>query len=472
MSKKNNRFGKFSQLNRLPTESVDARQNTKEINDNKSDSEIGRGLTSVEIMSPEDVFIETNEHDNNSDDSNVDQLAQINTDKLRSDYDIPAEWSDENVIDWFNNDGIAKGKTELGNFVFDPTRRHRPYDEWSDNELIDAANHRLDGVVNDIADIADDILTKRNMVDEPTEEVIESVVDEDTLKQSIRNSEDSFEHEELVKQLRIHSSDIPLAWSTQEVVDFIKQGITPPKTLRGSWVNSVIRDNSPPSDWSTAELEDWAEGLIKNSNLIKDFKVAIELRDRLFLPTTSQDIDIIVEQWRVFSGKDVIKPTGDVKILNNESSSNEPVLRKGMTKMNQVFIESRLEQFATGAKPGDYITIERGGEAQKRLDDVFNYVMTIEDIEGFKSGMDMIFDFVKKHRNTLFSESNALRFVATLPTQNNRQEAHINLLTLFCLFTSDVSDALYQVDINYLARLIPEGKRQLVMHFFRQKAGM
>ncbi|MFO5890606.1 hypothetical protein ACLBSJ_32840, partial [Klebsiella pneumoniae] len=80
--------------------------------------------------------------------------------------------------------------------------------------------------------------------------------------------------------------------------------------------------------------------------------------------------------------------------------------------------------------------------------------MTIEDIEGFKSGMDIIFDFVKKNRNTLFSESNALRFVATLPTQNNRQEAHINLLTLFCLFTSDVSDALYQVDIYYLLLLL------------------
>ncbi|MFO5701903.1 hypothetical protein ACLBSN_32560, partial [Klebsiella pneumoniae] len=77
------------------------------------------------------------------------------------------------------------------------------------------------------------------------------------------------------------------------------------------------------------------------------------------------------------------------------------------------------------------------GDAQKKLDDVFNYVMTIEDIEGFKSGMDIIFDFVKKNRNTLFSESNVLRFVATLPTQNNRQEAHINLLSLFCLFTSD-----------------------------------
>ncbi|MFO5848482.1 hypothetical protein ACLBP5_30260, partial [Klebsiella pneumoniae] len=93
--------------------------------------------------------------------------------------------------------------------------------------------------------------------------------------------------------------------------------------------------------------------------------------------------------------------------------------------MNQVFIESRLKQFATGAKPGDFITIERGGDAQKKLDDVFNYVMTIEDIEGFKSGMDIIFDFVKKNRNTLFSESYALRFVATLPTQNYRHEAYI-----------------------------------------------
>ncbi|MFO5520868.1 hypothetical protein ACLBP3_30105, partial [Klebsiella pneumoniae] len=72
-------------------------------------------------------------------------------------------------------------------------------------------------------------------------------------------------------------------------------------------------------------------------------------------------------------------------------------------------------------------------------------------------------------RKASCSESNALHIVATLATQNNRQEAHINLLTLFCLFTSDVSDALYQVDINYLARFIPEGKRQLRLHFFPQK---
>ncbi|MFO5742545.1 hypothetical protein ACLBPW_31125, partial [Klebsiella pneumoniae] len=70
------------------------------------------------------------------------------------------------------------------------------------------------------------------------------------------------------------TSKYPLDWSTLEVVDFVKQGITPPKTLRGSWVNSVIRDHAPPTDWTTAELEDWAEGLIKNSNLIKDFKIA------------------------------------------------------------------------------------------------------------------------------------------------------------------------------------------------------
>ncbi|MFO5795701.1 hypothetical protein, partial [Klebsiella pneumoniae] len=57
-------------------------------------------------------------------------------------------------------------------------------------------------------------------------------------------------------------------------------------------------------------------------------------------------------------------------------------------------------------------------------------------------------------------------------TNDNSKGAHINLLTLFCLFTSDVSDALYQVDINYLARFIPEGKRQLVLQFFRQEGGM
>ncbi|ANM44865.1 virion structural protein [Pseudomonas phage vB_Pae10145-KEN51] len=473
MSKKNQRFGKFPQLNRLPEKPIVKDEVLSEVTEDKPTSEIGRGLTNIELVSPEEVYATADDINSSVNTVNdTSELAKVNVNALRTDHDIPETWTDENVIEWFTNDGIAKGKTELGSFVFDPTRKYRPYDEWSDDELIDAANHRLTGVVNDIADIADDILTKRAKENETTEEVIVPVVNEDTLKQDIRNTEDSIKLEELVKQLRIHTSDIPLDWSTQEVVDFVKQGITPPKTLRGSWVNSVIRDNAPPTDWTTAELEDWAEGLIKNSNLIKDFKIAIELRDRLFLPTTSQDIETIVEQWKVFSGKDDIKPTGEVKILNSESTSNEPVLRKGMTKMNQVFIESRLEQFATGAKPGDYITIERGGDAQKKLDDVFNYVMTIEDIEGFKSGMDIIFDFVKKNRNTLFSESNALRFVATLPTQNNRQEAHINLLTLFCLFTSDVSDALYQVDINYLARFIPEGKRQLVLHFFRQKAGM
>ncbi|MFO5452937.1 hypothetical protein ACLBO7_30765, partial [Klebsiella pneumoniae] len=76
--------------------------------------------------------------------------------------------------------------------------------------------------------------------------------------------------------------------------------------VRGSFVDRLIRYDAPPNDWTTAELEDWAEGLIKNSNLIKDFKIAIVLRDRLFLPTTSQDIETIVEQWKVFSGKDDI----------------------------------------------------------------------------------------------------------------------------------------------------------------------
>ncbi|MFO5979668.1 hypothetical protein ACLBSL_33900, partial [Klebsiella pneumoniae] len=72
--------------------------------------------------------------------------------------------------------------------------------------LIDAANHRLTGVVHDIAEIADDILTKRAKENETTEEVIVPVVNEDTLKQDIRNTEDSIKLEELVKQLRIHTS--------------------------------------------------------------------------------------------------------------------------------------------------------------------------------------------------------------------------------------------------------------------------
>ncbi|MFO5701944.1 hypothetical protein ACLBSN_32785, partial [Klebsiella pneumoniae] len=72
-------------------------------------------------------------------------------------------------------------------------------------------------------------LTKRAKENETTEEVIVPVVNEDTLKQDIRNTEDSIKLEELVKQLRIHTSKIPLDWCTQEVVDFVKQGITPPR---------------------------------------------------------------------------------------------------------------------------------------------------------------------------------------------------------------------------------------------------
>ncbi|MFO5452992.1 hypothetical protein ACLBO7_31075, partial [Klebsiella pneumoniae] len=63
---------------------------------------------------------------------------------------------------------------------------------------------------------------------------------------------------------------------------------------------------------------------------------------------------------------------------------------------NLVLIELRVELFVTGVNRGDYITIVRGGDAQKKLDDVFNYVMTNKDIEGFKTEMWMILVFVQQ----------------------------------------------------------------------------
>ncbi|MFO5979428.1 hypothetical protein ACLBSL_32595, partial [Klebsiella pneumoniae] len=88
----------------------------------KPTSEIGRGLTNIELVPPEEVYATADDINSSVNAVNdTTELAKVNVDALRTGYDIPETWTDENVIEWFTNDGIAKGKTELGSFVFDPT---------------------------------------------------------------------------------------------------------------------------------------------------------------------------------------------------------------------------------------------------------------------------------------------------------------------------------------------------------------
>lgn len=415
----------------------------------ETQNDIGRGLTTPETFVPEE-------------DLAPDLKASLGLTHL----------TDEQFAEFEEQGGLDKGQTALGNWVVDPSRATRPVSEWSNLEQIDAVNHRLENVTDEQIQEAASILDNTVNEEQVQEEVAKAEYDQNTsveeLLALIKTTENNDTLAELVSLVRAKSEEIPLAFTVREAVDFVKQGIVPAKTSNGVWVNSVVRNKQIAHDWPTPDLIAWAMGEVKETQIADDRKLALELRDRFNLPTKSSDPKEIVLQYKAWHAP-VIENTKQVKLVDAEETpvENVTVIREGLTEMNQTYIQYVLNHYAEEVKVGRSINVDRGYAAQKELDNLFQYVISLEDPRGFANAMDMIYEFVSKNRSTLFNDTYAFRFTGGIPNINNRQDAHKAMLNLFMVFTGE-KDILAQTDIHSLVKAQPTDKQQLILAYFKR----
>jgi len=363
----------------------------------------------------------------------VEQSPNETASLVREQYGIPDTWSAEQVNQWFVKVADLPEGTEVskdGVFFNDPTRDKRPYDTWSSEELLMALKGDLE--------ISDNKLSG------------------------------------VIKEYRKRSEEIEDAWSFRQVLDFYREGVIPEKTASGVWVLDVTRNERQPSSWSTQELEAWAKGEIKATSRAPDNKLAVELKNRLKLNSKSNNPADVIAAYKGATQRAEQSPetpqTSAVKATQPSASSpasQETV--KGLTHMNLSYIDSTLERYADAVKPGKPVSEQIGASETTKLENMFQYVIKLEP-EGMVAGLERIKAFVTKHREGLFSPSNAHRFDHMLRKEGDFKERHINFVELLMIYTDPNKDVRQQCDIRYLLAKQPEDRQDMLVEYFTKVA--
>lgn len=336
--------------------------------------------------------------------------------RFRVTHVLPDYWTNADIDTWIATGGDVLGRTIDGTVINDPTRERRPVNSWDKAELIDGIRSRLTDVdENYFAAIA-----KR--------------------------------YRSLVV--------IPSAWSMAELIDYLNQGITPEKTTTDVWINDVTRARRSAHEWSTAELEAWANKQIKAVGESNDMRLGIELNKRMELGVQSQDtLTILAAYQRLESGAIKTAPASVVK-------SNEPEKTQGLTVLNKLYITSFLEDYKKMVAPGTRTTEVTGLKAQKTLDGVFRYILGLQDPQGFCTAMGELRDFVKANKQGVFSPTAAFRFTGLLRPEGDLQETHVNLINLLQVYTDDNKAVRNQIDLRYLLSKFPVNRQAWLNEFF------
>uniref|UniRef100_A0AB39CD17 Virion structural protein n=1 Tax=Pseudomonas phage RVTF4 TaxID=3236931 RepID=A0AB39CD17_9VIRU len=352
---------------------------------------------------------------------------------LRVKHLIPDNWSDAAIDKWVELEGYNHGMTDRGNFVVDPTRfGEKGLDTYTTTELLDAIQGKL---YDDYSDVEANIAT-------------------------------------IYRQ----REPVDAAWSSRDLIDFLQQGLEPIKVSTGAWKNDVTRARRMAQDWTTQELQAWVKGEITTGGETTDQKVAIEVNKRFDLgvvQVTPADIRRVYEKLHNNAVKIVGVPkTADTptNLQPEPAPVAEPatVIPQGLTAMNAAYLKTQTERYATACKPGRPITAEAGAKEQRELDNLFRYILKIEDPAGFGNAMGFIRDFFKKNRDGLFDPQYAFRFTGTLRTEGAIQETHVNLLNILQVYTDDNKAARKQIDLPYLLSKFPAERQAWLLEFFQR----
>lgn len=311
-----------------------------------------------------------------------------------------------------------------------------------------------------------------------SEEIQEELSSEDVLLEleAIITSDDyEVGQKERLEALADHrnlSEKLPSEWSLTEVQSFLEMGIEPAKTSNGVYVNDVSRESKKAGAWSDAELVAWANGELKATGRASDNALAQRLigKFKLKVRGNTPEEAIAVYKFQV----EGLKPIEtEEEVVENSTDAVKPVTKTialvGLSEMNKKFIEATLAKYVEELKPGKSISRENGIILQKSLDVLIKYIINLEDLDGFKSGMDYLMGTIKKHRvGGVFDDTYALRFTDGLAVGGNVQESHNRLLTLFFIFADEDKTFRKQADVNYLVEYVPLNKQPLLLQYFEQ----
>lgn len=343
-------------------------------------------------------------------------------------HSIPEGWTHDNIDQWIAAGGYNSGTTENDNFVIDPTRKSRAISTWPVSELVDGLKDRLDGI-------------------------------------------DEGNFGELAKAYRQLETVDP-AWSITSLIDFVRQGLEPSKTSNGAWREDVTRARRLASEWTTQELIAWALGEIRALGATTDITVAKELNERLDLGVHTGVPSDVIATYRRTKNNDVKvvgeQPTAVTPVVTTPEVKTETVTLPGLTSMNAGYLKTQTERYLKACAPGTPINMEIGTTEQRQLDNLFRYILKLEDPVAFGSALTYFRDFYAKHRDGLFEPTYASRFTGTLRTDGFIQETHVNLLAILHVYTDPNKAARKQIDLPYLLRNFPVDKQSLLLEFFQR----
>lgn len=351
---------------------------------------------------------------------------------LRDQYALPDNWTDSAIDEWIKQEGYNFGMTDRGNFVVDPTRfSERGIETYTTSELLDAIEGKLQNDYTDVEGAIANVYRQREAVN--------------------------------------------AAWSTRDLVDFLKQGLEPAKVSTGAWKNDVTRARRMAQDWTSQELQAWVKDEIKSGGETTDQKLAIEANKRFDLgviSVTPEDIRRVYLKIHSNAVKIVGVAETAVTPTNLQPEpvptvATETVIPQGLTAMNVAYLKTQTERYAAACAPGKAITADAGAKEQRELDNLFRYILKIEDPAGFGNAMGFIRDFFKKNRDGLFNPQYAFRFTGTLRTEGDVQETHVNLLNILQVYTDENKSARKQIDLPYLLSKFPSNRQAWLLEFFQ-----
>ena len=348
----------------------------------------------------------------------------------RTQHELPDSWTDDHIDQWIVANGYNEGRTEFGVLIVDPTRKERPVSTWGVDEL-------QAGFAKELSD-----------------------VDEGKF------GEMAAAYRQLVP--------VDAAWSSQDLIDYLVQGLEPPKTSNGAWRNDVTRARRLARDWTTQELVAWALGEIRPVGETTDVSVALELNGRLDLGCVTQNPADVITIYRRMKNN-AVKVVGEQPTaatpttLQPEPVYQEPInIPPGLNRMNADYLKLQTERYLKACAPGTPITFENGVKEQRQLDTLFRYILKLEDPVGFGSAMSYFRDFYAKHRNGLFEPTFASRFTGGLRVDGALQETHVNLLAIFHAYTDPTKASRKQIDLPFLLSKFPADRQAWLLEFFQK----
>lgn len=342
---------------------------------------------------------------------------------------------------------------------------------------------RLGAPLNEVAERqeeADDVIPEEPVVEYPFTP-IESWTAEELEHYISRPDNMDIYHSKLVQAIGIHRqlfTDLHEAWSVDDCTAYFKDGVKPPKTSTGAYVNDVTRRLRREGSWTTQELEAWALGEIKAEGLVTTNGLAVALHERFSMPINSVEPELVIAHYKHNFGpnKGQVKLIGEIpaaKAVQPTVAEVKVIEQKikyaGLSEMSQTYIEETLKRYCDAVRPNRVVPPKKGEEAQRELHNAVLSILKEQDPAGVKSGLDILFTKIVEERihnpRGVFSDTNAFRFAEGIPTTGRAQEIHRRLFTLFFAFIDGDEGILAQTDVPELIKYLPSNQQNLILGY-------